>query len=334
MKLKKKNAIIIFVIYLLILVYILKDDYKSIIQNLLLANKTLIFAAVLLVILYWMVKALSLFIVVKKNGGEIKYQKILELVIINQFFCGITPFAVGGEPMQIYLLNKRGIEVFTATNMIIQEFIMYQTALILVGIFSIFANFYFKLFEFTPLITKMIIVGFTINILVAGFLILISFSKKFSRMIVKLLINLGHRFKLIKDKEKKIKEWEVKLKDYNRSADTLMSNKKLFLTCVSINIVDILMLYTVPLVVFTSLNFNVGLLEAITFSTLIAIIGNFVPIPGGSGGVEFGFLTFFGLIAPDVILKSALIVWRFITYYFGMIVGGIFFTLYEGDEKK
>lgn len=334
MKFKKKNFIWIFLICAVILVYLLKDDYDLIINNLLLADKSLIFVAIVLVSLYWSFKALSLYTVIRKNGYKIRYIKILEQVIINQFFSGITPFAVGGEPMQVYMLSKQGIELIGATNIIIQDFIMYQIALITVGVFSILINVYFKLFEFTPLLTKMIILGFTINVLVAGFFMLLSFSKKFSKMMVKFFINVFHKFKIIKDKDKHLETWDIKLKEYNRSADLLKENKKLFFTCVSIHITEIIIVYCVPLIVFSSLNYRIGILESITFTAFITLIGNFVPIPGGSGGIEFGFLTFFAIIVPDIILKSALIIWRFITYYFGLIIGGILLTLYEGDGKK
>lgn len=300
----------------------------------LLSDKKVIFAAVILLLIHWFLKALSLYIVVKKNGADVKFYRILELIIVNQFFAGITPFAIGGEPMQIYMLSKQKVETLTATNIILQQLIIYQIVLVFMGAGTLFINYYFKLYSFSSLVTKLLILGFAINILVGIFFIVISFSKKFSRLFVKFIINIGHKFKFIKDKQKKLDEWEEKLKDYNRSADILLKDKKLFLSCMFINLIAIFIQYIIPLVVFNALNFKVEILDTIIFSSFIAVMGNFVPIPGGSGGIEFGFLTFFGLIVPDPVLKSALIVWRFITYYFGMIIGGIFFTLYEGDKKE
>ena len=62
----------------------------------------------------------------------------------------------------------------------------------------------------------------------------------------------------------------------------------------------------------------------------ILLIGSFVPIPGASGGIEFGFLNFFNRFLRKGALTAVLIVWRFITYYFGMIIGALAFSL----EKK
>ena len=59
-------------------------------------------------------------------------------------------------------------------------------------------------------------------------------------------------------------------------------------------------------------------------------MGSFVPIPGASGGIEFGFMQFYGNFITGSSLTAVLIVWRFITYYFPMIVGALVFSL----EKK
>jgi len=94
--------------------------------------------------------------------------------------------------------------------------------------------------------------------------------------------------------------------------------------------------YLIPFFVFKSfdLNINIGIFEVIVCSSFTLLIGNFVPIPGGSGGIEFGFMQFFSSFVSNSILASALIIWRFITYYLGIIVGGISLSFFEGDGKK
>ena len=62
---------------------------------------------------------------------------------------------------------------------------------------------------------------------------------------------------------------------------------------------------------------------AIVTSAYIMIIGSFVPIPGATGGLEFGFVQLYGNFIGGSQLSAMMIVWRFITYYFGMIVGAI-----------
>ena len=102
------------------------------------------------------------------------------------------------------------------------------------------------------------------------------------------------------------------------------------------NLIALFLFYLVPYFVFMGLNSNleIGPLEVVVSSAFILIIGNFVPIPGGSGGIEYGFLQFFGSFASGAFVSSALIIWRFVTYYLGIIIGGISLGFFKGDENK
>ena len=59
-------------------------------------------------------------------------------MIITQFFNGITPFSTGGQPMEIYMLKNHGFRYTKATNVIMQNFIVYQLALVIFGLFKPF----------------------------------------------------------------------------------------------------------------------------------------------------------------------------------------------------
>ncbi len=339
---KKKNTksiIVILLITAIVLYFVMKDDFQDIVDNLLSANKWLILVGFIFILGYWLFRALALYIVVKRYKKNIKYSKMLHQILITQFFNGITPFATGGEPMQVYMLNKSGIKVAQATNIIVQEFIMYQAALVLVGLIALILNFAFNICDVNPVIFNLILIGFLINIGVGVISLFISFSKKFSKFIVNLGIKIGVKLRLIKDKEKTSKIWNEKVEEYNESGTMLKENKKLFFTCVFVNLIALIIFYMIPFFVFLSMGQNVGIMEVIVLSSFILLVGNFVPLPGGSGGIEGAFLEFFKTIIPfvdtrEAILKSALIIWRVITYYFGIVIGGVALGFFKGDEKK
>ena len=71
---------------------------------------------------------------------------------------------------------------------------------------------------------------------------------------------------------------------------------------------------------------------AIVTSAYVMLIGSFVPIPGGSGGLEFGFVRFFGFFISGAKLSSIMIVWRLITYYLGLIIGAVSVGINDEEE--
>ena len=74
---------------------------------------------------------------------------------------------------------------------------------------------------------------------------------------------------------------------------------------------------------------SVNLFLTIITSAYVMLIGSFVPIPGGSGGLEYGFIAFFGNFVSGGKLTAAMLIWRFITYYLGIIAGAVIMNIKE-----
>ena len=91
------------------------------------------------------------------------------------------------------------------------------------------------------------------------------------------------------------------------------------------NFIALCSIYMIPVFILYAMGefkvISIGI--SIITSAYVMLIGSFVPIPGGSGGLEYGFVTFYGNFITGSKLSAMMLVWRFITYYFAMIVGAI-----------
>jgi len=332
----RKNAIILLFVSFIVLFCVLKDDFRSIIDNLLMINPWWGIVALISSLLYIFFKALVLFDTVKE---EIKNYTLLDAVkhtLKTQFFNGITPFSSGGQPMEIYMIHKRGIRIPKATNLIMQNFIFYQVALVLFGILAVIINGIFHYFKEVKLLKYFVVLGFCVNTFVLLFLFIVSFSKKSNEYLLKKAITFFNKIKIVKDKEKTLEKWKDRLEDFHESASQLRKNKRLFIKGVSYNFFALIFLYVVPLFVIYSIvgmNVDISIVEAIISSAYVLIIGSFVPIPGASGGIEYGFIAFFGNFIKGAVLSATLLLWRFITYYLPMILGAICFSLDKGEKE-
>ena len=81
------------------------------------------------------------------------------------------------------------------------------------------------------------------------------------------------------------------------------------------NFIALCLLYMIPLFVLYAMGeFNiVNAPIAILTSAYVMIIGSFVPIPGASGGIEYGYYKFFGNFIKGSLLKASLLIWRTIS---------------------
>ena len=333
----KKYGFIILIVTILVLIYILKDDYNEIMTLLKNSNLLWLLGAIILFCTHFVFDLLTMYHIMKSHRKDIKLSFALYLGAIAKFFNGITPLATGGQPMIIYEMHKKkNIEVADGTNIVIQNYIIFQIALIFWCITAIILNKTMNLFAYDPVLKNLSILGFVINFIILAFLGLISFNKHFNKMILNFFIKVLSKFKIVKNKEQKIENMNKFCDNYYKNAHKLIKNKKLFFTCIFDQIVAQGIFYAMPLFIAFALNIgdSLTLVNTISASAYVYIIGCYVPIPGGSGGMEFAFLGFFGNYIADYSIKALVLMWRFITYYLPTIAGAIIYNTLGTKEDS
>ena len=327
----KNNFILLALITVLVMVFSLKDDFNDILKILTQVNILWIIVAICLVFTYWGFRAISIIIFAKKFNEDYKTKEGMKLVMATQFFNAITPFASGGQPFQVYMLRKNKLKTNEAISVVAVNFICYQIALVLIGITAILSNIIFHIFNKVTFLQYLVTIGFSVNVVVTIITLILVFSKKCNKGIAKFCINLLNKIKIIKNKEETIKKINDKLSEFNKSGKILINNKKDFIMGIIYNLISITCLYLVPIAVIFSIGdyTSINVFKSIICSAYTMMIGSFVPLPGGTGGIEFGFLNFFGQYLKGPILKTLMLMWRFFTYYFGMFVGAITFNVME-----
>lgn len=325
MKRFKKNGIILVFLTIVIIFVILKDDFPNIIGLLRNANPMWLLAACLLELGVFIFESLAFDQIIKSYKPTHSFKKTFQLTLITKFFNGITPFSTGGQPMQVHYLKKDGFRLTKATNIIMQNFILYQLALITVGSFAVIMNYFNNYFTKIPVLRYFVTLGFLINVLVMIGLFIISFSNRFNKTFINMIIDILSKLHLIKDKEKHREKWMERCNDFHEGATYIKEHKLLCLKGFIFNIIALVFLYAIPFFIFKAIDSNVAvsLVPTIIASSYVLIIGSFVPIPGASGGIEYGFLEFFRNFITGSILPATLLIYRTITYYLPMIIGGI-----------
>lgn len=335
MKNKKLNLSLLIFALSLVLYFTLKDNFSSIMHELSKVNILIFALAIFVFILSLMIKSVSLQIFIKEHKKNYSFKSAFCLTLIGQFLNGITPFSTGGQPFQVYLLKKDGHRISDSTSAMVKDSIAYQVALLIMGIFSITLNLVLKTIPVNSSLTPLIIIGFLINIMVLLFLFMIIRMRKTTLSIInKLLLILNKIRKKNTDQLKK--RIEKGLDNFYNCYAELRKNKKQFIITVLTNVINLTLLYMIPYIIFKSLNTNTfDIMRSIMLTSFVMLMGNFVPIPGATGGIEYGFIKFFGIFNTNIsVISGAMLLWRFVTYFFGMLMGFIMLIIKEGTYKN
>lgn len=330
----KKNSLIVFILTILILVFVLKDNFKEVIIDIYHANYLLVFIAIIVFLLAYFFDSLSYYYVVKQYKEDYTVKKAMRLNILTHFFNGITPLASGGQPMQLYVLHKDKVRMRDASTCVIQFYVIYQMALMIITpiclLYSLILH-YIKIPEFTK---HMFIIGIIINIGILLFLIFVSFNKRFNKTVVRLLIKFLAKLHIVKDKNKTIEKWDNNCDEFYESAKLMKKNKKTFIKGVALQILQLLFKLSIPLIVTLAVGADntLNLLNTIALSCFVTVCSCYVPIPGATGGVEYAFGSFFSTFIAEGSIRAILILWRFITYFFPVILGGVIFNIQSKED--
>ena len=333
-KLKKvANIIVLALVTCLVLYFSLKDNFNTIINEIINVNIFWLVISFLLAISFWFFKAIATTRIANIFKKDYSIKQGMRLVWETNFFHATTPFAVGGQPYEIYSLKKSKLKITEATNVSIVNFIVYQIALVLLGIIAIVYNHHFVLLKENDLLKNLVVIGFLVNFIVIVALFLLTCTKKINKILMKFIIKVLNKIHLVKNKDEKIKQFNEYLNEFHQGAKILLHDKKLFIKLIFVHFIGLISSYLIPL----TLAYAMGIssytgIEAIVLSSYVMLIGAFVPIPGGTGGLEYGFMTFYGSFIKGSKLNAIMLLWRFITYYFAMILGAILLGIRKKEK--
>ena len=117
---------------------------------------------------------------------------VFKYTCIGNFFSAITPTATGGQPVEVYYMNKEGIETSNGTMAMLMQLCGFQTSILILSIIGAIIN--------PTLLSGNIlwfyILGLTINGVALLLMILGTFNKKMIYITHDFLVNIMIFFKI------------------------------------------------------------------------------------------------------------------------------------------
>ena len=267
----------------------------------------------------------------------------------EHFYNGITPFAAGGQPFQIYSYTKRNVSTAKATGVILASFV---TFMIVTNAFALASLFFF------PRIAQgfdamnmgwakfVSLIGLIINFLVLLFIISLGVSKHLRNWLTKIVSKIANWkffFKKEKGLRRKIGNGLQKavpmFEEYCLNAQTAFketwTHKRATALAMFLKVICMASYYLVPFFILKAVGIDVGYEQMfiVLFATSFAINAVvWMPTPGGVGGIEFAFIIVIAAVttANQNDPQAVVLIWRMLTYYFLLLISFGANALFEG----
>jgi len=330
----KLYLVLVFILFVFVLYFSLKDNYIEIINTLTKVNIFYLLLGVVFVYLSKYLLGATLYYLGKKEKKNISLKKMVKIALIYPFFAGVTPGSLGGESFEIFYLKELGISYGKSSNITIQKFILYQISLIIINSVAVILNIFTQVIPDTSLVGSSVTLNFIINIVILGCLFLLVYNKKFNHFIMNHGLSFLYKIRIVKDLKKTQKKLDSYLDNFEEGNEKLKKDKRLFVKLIVINILSLLSLILATWPIARSLGINnISIINLFILATYAKMMSLLVVTPGNSGAAEYCFIYLFtGLLVEEDIMAYMLI-WRFVTYYIPLITGGIL-AITWGKEKK
>ncbi len=256
-----------------------------------------------------------IYLFVKQTNPEFSVYKALVASMTGQFFSAVTPSASGGQPMQIVAMSRMGIKPSNSTSALIQKFLVWQFTMAVYCIVAVTAKFSFISQQLNPTMWVLSIVGFAAQIIMIVILLLTSFCKPLTSRIVNFLLNLLGKLHIVRNVEEKKKSFDVTLTSFHESNKLLNKNKVLLVKVYVITAIQMTAYFLAPYCIAMAFGINCDIFDMLCAQAYVSMVSSLIPLPGGSGAAEYSFSVFFGTYFSAQTIKSAILLWRTITYY-------------------
>lgn len=273
---------------------------------------------------------------VKRNlrisGENRSFISCVKYTFAGNFFSAITPAATGGQPMQVYLMSRDNIESGKGTLVLMMDLAMYQISIVSLALVG-FLLFFKKIVSLSENFFLLFLLGILLNIGLLILTLLALFSKKLIYSAVSFLSGILRRLKY-----KKTPEFETAalnwVEKYRQSAAVMKSNPRDMIFNLILMLIRITLMFTFPIWVYKGLGLSGdSLLYLFALQAALHISCAALPLPGGTGVGEAGFLVCFSTVFPSAVLGSAMLLSRIIGFYSVVCLSGLamlFWYIFKG----
>lgn len=276
----------------------------------------------------FLIDSLRYKMVFRKFDIRVKFRDALYNNIIGNFFCNITPGSAGGQPFQVIHFSRLGLDSALSSNVVFSRLL--EGNLIQLAIVLLFFHRGIGMIASIGKGSYLLIAGMAFTIIMT-FTLLLAFTNPHLLGVLAMKIEKSPLGRLI-SKLTKNPRWAERLTAWSQG---LSDGFRLLWRHNTWTMIADLLLYAVdqilwsvglyfPLVVFSGL--RVPFPEFLMSFILCSLISFTVPTPGASGSVEASFLLVLSaLTGKPAATMSAILVWRFGSYYLHLIFGALIY---------
>lgn len=287
---------------------------------------------------FWLLEAFMIFsLIVKFTDKKATFNTFwlaIKTTMIGQYYSNITPFASGGQPVQLYIMKDEKIPLSEATAVLVSKFLLFQIGVTIYSLILVIFRLK-SLVDYISGVSFFVFTGLTLNVVMLSVIVLVSFRPKVIITLAEIIFEFLHRHRIIKDLDAVMNKTQSFISEYEVSINKLKENKLYTVKMFLITFIQLTLFFSITVFIYKALNLHgTGIIEIICLQAFLYMAVSFIPTPGTAGVSEVGFVLILGNVFSPNIVGTALLLWRGISYYFSLVFSGVFSLLVTTLSRK
>ena len=259
--------------------------------------------------------------------GKVRPLVALKVNFLGKFYDGVTPFATGGQPMQIYYMTTKGISGAASSAVVLIRYFGSMLAFTVLGGIFMIVGTCLNVLDGVSGKTLLIVfgwVGLVSSIALPLFILAFAVFPRLARRLTGWFIFVGYKLHIVKNKERVMRKALRTVRDFSVSFRIIARRPVCLILFLVTCFAETFLTFSTPYFVMNMFGCDVeGMFFIIMSLNAFTVLGvSFIPTPGNSGVVEgMGVLAF--SVAAGATLAWSVLFWRFLTYYIYILIGVI-----------
>lgn len=314
--------VMLFLVIMLLTFYAVlhRQDPGQIFEALKQMSPFYLFMAILVALFFVSAEGCMIWYLLRALGGKSSLFRCISYSFIGFFYSGITPSATGGQPMQLYYMNKDGNNLSDSSVILMTVAVIYKFVLVVMGIGIL-------LFWNQPLRMHLqgffwlYLLGLALNAGLVVILLCIMAMPLQMRKIIRLAEGFLVRCRLLKPSDKRLAKVDGFINGYQDAVTFLVKHPKKVAVVLAFTFLQRCSVFFLAFIVYRGFSLTGTDMWSIMFLQASVYIGvDMLPVPGSQGITELMYRGVFSQVFPAGLLMPSLYVNRGISFYFLLLI--------------
>ena len=229
------------------------------------------------------------------------------------FFGNLTPMMAGSIPSQIYRMTRAGLDVGEASATQFTRFIAFQFGVVLFAAIMLVAKAEYFLSAYGDLFFLNIVV-FSVHALELAGIFVVCLCPRFVMRVGNWAIRFATRRGWLKDPKHFDELVNVQVMEFATAFKNAASDLGSMALTLLVTMCQLGCLYMIPWFVLRAFGIHADFLECLAAGSMVQMVASAVPLPGGTGGAEGGFVMFYGHMFGASV-SAGFLIWRIVTFF-------------------